>query len=300
MQATTKANKSVKFTFKEEIRRFNLTPDNQNLQYLVQTIKDLTHLSDTPFVIKYLDDENEWITIDRDIEFETALLLSEGLLRLHVSLQEEDKPQGDHSPRWRGRMGACRGRFRGRGRRGCRRAPGLRDTMENTECDSETLSNSDENASEPVWHKFKRRNKYCRGNGKWKGQGRKWKGKCGRRFRDDETTTSDSFESVDPNLTVEEMKAQVQKLVESKKVIQDNLKEANQKLQTKKAEIAQSRKNPDTTGEQLAALRAEMVELKTAKFAVRTTFCSTKREICQLRQAIRAKKSETSENPSEE
>lgn len=290
MQSLSYVNKSVKFTFNEQIRRFTLTPENQTLDQLVKVIRSLIHKDEMTLVIKYFDDENEWVTIDRDIEFQTALTMSEGVLRLTVSegvtvesAQGVKDTESAEVP-VKGRNGrGNRGGFKGRGKRGgCGRGrKGNRNDATEVNDDCSAL-NSNEAATEPVWHKYKE----GRGKGKLNGK----KGKCGRKFK--EESTSDSIESVDPSLTVEELKAQIQKLVESQEVIRNNLKEANEKLAAKKSEIVQLRQNPDPSGEQLATLKSEIADLKAAKLAVRGSLWSTKREIGQLRQAIRAKKTE--------
>jgi len=264
-----------------------LTPENQNLQQLIQVIKSLIHKDEVTLVIKYLDDENEWVTMDRDIEFETALAMSEGVLRLDVS-EGGDMCTG----RFRRGMNGCgkRGGFKGRGRHGgCGRGrKGLRNEAVDV-AEDESVPQS-EAECEPVWGKCKR-GRGKKGPGIYKG---KWKGK-GRRFFDE--TTSDSLESVDPSLTVPELKIQIQKLVDSLEVARNNLKEANEKLAAKKSEILQCRQNPEATPDQLSALRAEIVELKTAKMTVRGSLWVTKREIGQLRRAIRSKKqSETNQS----
>jgi len=286
------SNKSVKFTFQQEIRRFTLTPEIQSLQSMIQMIRDLIHQDEMPLVIKYLDDENEWVTIDRDIEFQTAMLLSEGILRIDVSERSGEVPVSDDSSEEvvEDKRGRNNGRGRGRGGRG--RKHYRNETAEEVES---TFVESNETVSEPVWPR-KGRGRGGRGQGKGRGRGGKGKGRGrgGRKFEEEETTSSESNETtVDPTLTVDEIKAQIQKLVDSQEVVYNNLENAHQKMVNKKAEIAEARKNPEATGEQIAALRAEMMELKTAKFAVKASLGSTKREIFQLRKALRAKKTST-------
>jgi hypothetical protein len=282
-------NKSVKFTFQQEIRRFTLTPEIQSLQAMIQMIRDLIHQDEMPLAIKYLDDENEWVTIDRDIEFQTALQLSEGILRIDVSERSGEVPvSDDSSSEVEDKRG--RGKGRGRGRCGRGRKHYRNETAEEVES---TFVESDETVSEPVWQR-KGGRRGGRGQGKGRGRGGKGRGRGGRKFEEEEeTTSSESNETVDPTLTVDEIKAQIQKLVDSQEFVYNNLEEAHQKMVNKKAEIALARKNPEITGEMIAALRAEMVELKTAKFAVKASLGATKREIFTLRKALRAKKTST-------
>jgi DNA-binding transcriptional regulator YiaG len=280
------SNKSVKFTFQQEIRRFTLTPEIQSLQGMIQTIRNLIHQDEMPLVIKYLDDENEWVTIDRDIEFQTAMQLSEGILRIDVSERSGDVPVSDESSEVV--EDKCRGRGNGRGRGRCGRGRKHFRNETAEEVESTYAESNDTVDSEPNWS---RKGRGGRGQGKGRGRGGKGRGRGCRKF--EEETTSSESETVDPTLTVEEIKAQIQKLVDSQEVVYNNLEEAHQKMVNKKAEIALARKNPEVTGEQIAALRAEMVELKTAKFAVKASLGATKREIFQLRKALRAKKTST-------
>lgn len=267
-----------------------MTPENQNLQQMIQVIRSLIHQDEMALVVKYLDDENEWVTMDREIEFETALSMTEGVLRLDVSEGVKEQASDECAVKGkRGMKGWKRGSLQGRGcrRGGCGRGrKGLRHEAVDVAEDETTVLHSGD--AEGVW-RCKRRGKgpgMCKG--KWKGKGR---------FACE--TTSDSTESVDPSLSVPELKAQIQGLVDSLVVSRNNLKEANEKLAAKKSELVQSRQNPETTPDQIAALRAELAELKSAKIAVRGSLWATKREIGQLRRAIRAKKqAETS--PSDE
>jgi hypothetical protein len=263
---------------------------------MIDMIRNLIRQDEMPLVIKYLDDENEWVTIDRDIEFQTAMLLSEGILRIDVSERSGPVPVSDDSSSTEF-VEDKRGRCKGRGRGGCGkgRKHWRNETAEEVES---TVVESDETVSEPNWQR-KGRGRGGRGQGKGRGRGGKGQGKGrgrgGRKFEEEEeTTSSESNETaIDPTLTVDEIRAQIQKLVDSQEVVYNNLEEAHQKFMNKKAEIAQARKNPEVTAEQIAALRAEMVELKSAKFAVKASLGSTKREIFQLRKALRAKKTST-------
>jgi len=66
--------RSVKFTYNNDIRRFTMKPET-TLAEMVSIIRSLIQVEESPLVIKYLDDENEWVTLEKDLEFETALLV---------------------------------------------------------------------------------------------------------------------------------------------------------------------------------------------------------------------------------
>jgi hypothetical protein len=72
----------VKLQYNNEFRRFIIEPVFK-INDLKQKISELLHLT-TPFSIRYLDEESEWITIDSDVELNTGIELSPALLRLRI------------------------------------------------------------------------------------------------------------------------------------------------------------------------------------------------------------------------
>jgi len=108
----------IKIQFRSEIRRFSLATPSFTL--LESTVRDLFELS-SEFKVRYLDDENDWVTISNNSELAYALELS-NLLRLTITLKDEEtttvplseSTQGTESPE---HFGKCR-RGRGRGGRG--------------------------------------------------------------------------------------------------------------------------------------------------------------------------------------
>jgi len=72
----------VKLQYNNEFRRFIIEP-HFKFNELHEKISTLLHLT-TPFSIRYLDEESEWITIETDNELLTGIELSPALLRLKI------------------------------------------------------------------------------------------------------------------------------------------------------------------------------------------------------------------------
>jgi len=77
-----------KVSFNGQIRRFAL--DGTEFSSLKETIARLLSLTDE-FVLKYLDDESDYVTLDTKEDLKTALTLSPKLLRILVD-QKKDAP----------------------------------------------------------------------------------------------------------------------------------------------------------------------------------------------------------------
>jgi len=74
-----------KVSFNGQIRRFAL--DGTEFSSLKETIARLLSLTDE-FVLKYLDDESDYVTLDTKEDLKTALTLSPKLLRIFVDKKE--------------------------------------------------------------------------------------------------------------------------------------------------------------------------------------------------------------------
>lgn len=261
----------VKFTFKDEIRRFNMTPDNSTFEQVISTIRSLIHRDDNmPLVYRYLDDENEWITIEHDIEFQTAILVSKDILRLDVSELEAPK-----IPEFKGRRGRMNGK-----RNGCPRK--WKKEMEGKEEGLTGSNESDEH--EPVWAKFRRGGKRC-GNGR-RGH---WKGRKGCQKESDDVDDTTESSSIDFSLSLDELKNLKQNVVKQKNDVAEKLKQSAQNLRAKRQEVISCRRNQESLDE-LDVLRAEMTVLKSETCELRRALLPLKRELVKINQAIRKKK----------
>jgi hypothetical protein len=88
-------NIHVKLQFNDEFRRFFI-PSNNPIKYtdLQTKIKDLLNITDAEILIKYKDEEDEWITISSDVELETGLLVTgNGIFRLFCEIKGNNSQQ---------------------------------------------------------------------------------------------------------------------------------------------------------------------------------------------------------------
>jgi hypothetical protein len=72
---------SIKVSFGDDLRRFNFS--GNDFCVLQETLAKIFNLSG-PFLIKYLDDEKELVTMSSDAEFLCAIHLAKGPLRLQI------------------------------------------------------------------------------------------------------------------------------------------------------------------------------------------------------------------------
>jgi len=85
MTSTSENNVHVKLQFNDEYRRFFFHRSSKFAE-LLEKVKAILNLKED-FVVKYKDEEGEWITISSDMELETGLILANGaLFRLQISL----------------------------------------------------------------------------------------------------------------------------------------------------------------------------------------------------------------------
>jgi len=95
-----------KVSFNGQIRRFAL--DGTEFSSLKETIARLLSLNDE-FVLKYLDDESDYVTLDNKEELKTALTLSPKLLRILVDKKDAPSTISDDclSKKYRKRQHKC-------------------------------------------------------------------------------------------------------------------------------------------------------------------------------------------------
>jgi hypothetical protein len=95
-----------KVSFNGQIRRFAL--DCTEFSSLKETIARLLSLNDE-FVLKYLDDESDYVTLDNKEELKTALTLSPKLLRILVDKKDAPSTISDDclSKKYRKRQHKC-------------------------------------------------------------------------------------------------------------------------------------------------------------------------------------------------
>jgi hypothetical protein len=270
---------SVKFTYKNEIRRFQVNPEDLTYEKLESQIKSLIKVDDATLVIKYHDDESEWITMDKDLELECALHISQNaLLRISVSLADDSE-----EPHWK--------KFKGR-RGGWKNKKCDAGTDDNPDCEQKFKGGRRGQKFQKKWKKDHDETEVTESESemspKWKGRGGKGRGKGRRGWKRDEESEATSEISVDTTLTLEEIKAQISNLVESKKVLSSSFSELNANLRALQADIKECRQQSDSA-EKITHLRTEIGELKQKKFAVKDSLQKTRTKIQQLRQLAKTK-----------
>jgi len=161
----------VKLQHNNEFRRFIIEPQFK-FNELHEKISTLLHLT-TPFSIRYLDEESEWITIETDNELLTGIELSPALLRLKIEpttptvpTSNPDTVEEKSCKKWRkcNKRGECDDTVSEE--KGCKRRKWRKESE---------MNGTDE--SEKKWRKWREENcdeksdgeKKCRGN--W----RKWR-----------------------------------------------------------------------------------------------------------------------------
>jgi hypothetical protein len=305
-------SRSVKFTYNNDIRRFTMKPET-TLAEMVSIIRSLIQIEEAPLVIKYLDDENEWVTLEKDLEYETALLVGGHPIKLAVSLCDQRPCYREKKWKKGGKRGGKKG---GRGKKACGRGKRGKRFDKARRADDDVSEKSDladaetETSSEP--------------KSEWKGRrgGRgkrfqkdeasehhsdvetetssepKWKGRRGGRGRgrkhwkhaDEHSEKSETSTSVESSLNPEEVKSKINSLFEQKKVVFERLKEAKEKLNLKKQAIKECRQVPERK-EEIPALRVDLIEAKKAKFAVWDELFAIKTEIRELKASLKVKAS---------
>jgi len=280
-----KTNKNKKIN-NDEYRRFFI-PRSCKFIELHEKIKSILNLQED-LVLRYKDEEEEWITISSDMELDTGLILgNNALFRLQASLNsskpvqevstknECDVPCEDEDETtkpWR-KHGCRRGGRRGRGGRRFQKWRGEGDEEE-------------ENDERGGRHHGGRRF-----HGKWRDEGcdegdeerprwkheKKWKKHCKKNF--DEGGSS-SEENGDSLLTLEEIKAKVEKLKVEVKEFKEKSDKSKSDLCNEKMKLRELRsKEPIDTN--------AIIEAKKVVREKRETHWSIFKEVKSRRKRIR-------------
>jgi len=316
MQSTTnnvsnETERSVKFTYNEEIRRFTMK-STTSLDDMICIIRYLIGVSDdTPLKLKYLDDENEWVVMEKDIEFAYALTITGNPVKLTVELATLSQGKG-----WKGKC--QRGEWKGKCKRGEGKGRGRNWAGKETETcgDSEPgeFKRRGRGGRGKQWRKYKEEKKDSESDsvssetsepGEFKRKGRGGRGKQWKKYKqekkDSESSSSSEHSelkeikepeasiSVYTSWTADAINAKINDLVQHKKNVLEQLKAARESLSVKKENIKQCRQIPEKRGE-IPALRISLNEAKASMLAVRDELLETKSEIKLLKEARREEK----------
>jgi len=283
-------NVHVKLQFNSEYRRFFIQKSCK-FSELSEKIKIILGLKDCNFIIKYKDEEGEWITISSDMELDTGLILSNGtVFRIQISLVGEQQvekvcetgKEGCDKPwRYKGKWkkwNDCEDendedrprRFRGRGGRGRGRGKWRkwRDERFNEENEGKDDIVTGEEGDKKTWKRFKKERK---------------------RMKDDDGESSSETNSGDALLSLEEIKKNLEKLKQDMKLLKEKSGASKPELKDLKFKLKEKRRNDPTDIDGLVALRNTLKEKKQSWFTIFKEVKSTRSRIKKLHELAETK-----------
>jgi len=287
-------NVHVKLQYESEYRRFFIER-NTSFQDLQNKIKTILGINPEVLVIKYKDEENEWITLSSDVELETGVLISGNIFRLHVLVGDSkdtscaenlpsDNPCEKREKKWKKWDCDEEG---GRREKRCKK---WKKWHHDTENDTDSPNSEKENDDEDCGWRGKR-------GGKWRGERRHRGGRRGghrggrRRYEDDapeENVDDGTGSAEDVILSLEEikkeldsLKEELELLKEKKNAIWSEVKDTNVIIKTKRQEGAPK--------EEIISLREKIQEKKTSCWAIRDQIRTTKNRMFKLRELASTK-----------
>jgi len=291
-------NVHVKLQYESEYRRFFIER-NTSFQDLQNKIKTILGINPEVLVIKYKDEENEWITLSSDVELETGILISGNIFRLHVLVGDSkdtscaenlpcDDPCLKREKKWKKWDCDEEG---GRREKRCKQWKKHHYDAENETTD--TTNPDKENDDEDCGWRGKRGGKW-RGERKHRGGRRGGRGGRRRRYEDtpeenpDDNSGTGSAEDAILNLEeikneLDSLKEELELLKEKKRVIWGDLKDTNATIKTKRQEGAPK--------EEIISLREKIQEKKSSCWALRDQIRTTKDRIFKLRDLAATKNS---------
>jgi len=290
--STSGENIHVKLQFNSEYRRF-LIQRSCKFSELADKIKVILGLKDLNFVVKYKDEEGEWITISSDMELDTGLLLSNGtLFRLHITIpgvknevetttetndKECDGKEFDKPWRGKGKWKKWHGYDEDeendekprkiRGRRGCRGGRGKwrrwrnERNEENNEEEGEDDGTGEEGDEKKNWRRFKN------------------KKRCRKVFDDAESSSENSGDAL---LNLEEIKKTLEKLKQDMALLKEKSGSAKTELKDLRMKLKEKRRNETTDIDGLVALKNSVKEKKMAWLTIFKEVKSTRCRIKKL------------------
>jgi len=255
-------NLHVKLQFQNEFRRFVISKNTKftGLKEQIQSILGVT----SDFTIKYLDDENEWISISSDVELETGLLLSEKIFRLTIEIPSPSPQISSDSV--------------------TPQIPSSTSQKDGTEIDGDDEDNDDA----------------CRGRRKhWKKKNgcKKWKkhGKMGKRggWNRMHAMEADNSSDEDDTLPVDQIKQLISSLSEELTLLIENKKAMKGDVAAVRTKIREMRSKPDVSKEEILKLRGEAMEKKTKLRTLFFQIRNTRSRISKLREIALTKTTTT-------
>jgi len=286
-------NIHVKLQFNSEYRRF-FFQRSAKFSELKDKIKVVLGLNED-FVVKYKDEEGEWITISSDMELETGLIISNGsIFRLQIvianqtkgketeKVETEDEGCGKHWKKWRkwrkwdneendGECGEkeenfCPRRSRGRGR-GCRgkwkKWREWKDEKNENEEPKEQKGEENDTGDGKSWKRMKREKRRMK------------------KMEDDGESSSENL-SGDSLLSLEEIKVNLEKLKKDLEVLKEKSQAAKSEVKEIKIKLKEKRKNESSDIDGIVALSNTLKEKKQSWFTIFKELKLTRHRIKKL------------------
>jgi len=227
-------NIHVKLQFGSEYRRFIIQSDTKfsQLKGKISTILNLKE----DFSIRYLDEEQEWITIGSDVELETGIVLVDKIFRIQVEL---------HNPH-------------------INTTTKVEETPKETNnANTNDVTQTDDlDEDDKFWRRGRgkgRGNRYHGDGKKHHGDGKKhWKRDWKKEKWDHKGSRfemNDSGDSGDENLALDDIKKEVSSLSEELKLLVSKKKTLREELVVIKNKIVEGRRDSETPKQTILDLR---------------------------------------------
>jgi uncharacterized spore protein YtfJ len=321
----------VKLQYNDEFRRFFIPNNVSSLKYtdLDAKIKSLLHITgekEEEIVLKYKDEEDEWITISSDVELETGLLIAgNGIFRLLCELKKQpssNKVNNDTSspqqtttfeergqPHWKKYQDG--GGYKGKGNRkwkknyeggkprGGRRFHYSEQNYENNSevtetptstTDENNVVNNENNGGGGRWRERKQQKKEFKRERKREQKSRR------KRFddekKDDSSSSSSSSGSSNSDvalLTLDEIKKELVKLKDEESILKEKVKGAKENLKAVKDLIKEKRKDEKVQPDEILSLREDLQGKKKVKNGIQAQLRNTRSRMRTLREAAETK-----------
>jgi hypothetical protein len=302
---STNENIHVKLQFNEEFRRFFIPKTNPPIKFfdLESKIKTLLKITENEIVIKYQDEENEWITISSDTELETGLIIGNGqLFRLLCVIKDNNNNNNNNNttgedemvPHWKkNRRENFPKRDKKWKKKNCEKG-GNPCELENLTPEPTSCNLHEDNANEdnePKKWKRERRQK------KEKPRGKRDRREDGERRRkknrdddDDESNGSSSESNSDiALLTLEEIKVELSKLKEEANILKEKVRAAKESWKVAKESVNVKRREENVLPDVILSMREDMTNKQNEKNKLQAQLRNTRCRMNKLREAAQTK-----------
>jgi len=303
---TPTGNIHVKLQFNDEFRRFFIPQTNPSIKFedLESKIKTLLRITENDIVIKYKDEENEWITISTDAELETGLMIAGNgqifrLLCITKDLQNNTTTTtgecGETVPHWK-KYKQDRNRENypkkdKKWKKNYQRKGGKSDESETEKnLTPEPLHEDNANEENETKRGERRQKKEKRGKKDRKGDGGGERRKNYRNDDGDDSNGSSSESNSDIALmTLDEIKVEVSKLKEEENILKEKVRGVKESWKVAKDAVKAKRKEENVQTDVILAMREDLMIKEKEKKRVQTQLRFTRCRMNKLREAAQTK-----------